>query len=283
MHRIIDMHVHTHHSGWDCQCPMEAYLRRIDRGEAEAIGFADHYHPFMEVHPGPEQLSSPEKLFDCDRYAAEVRGAQGRGYRVYLGLEVTHDEDKDVMAHALRELRRQPYDYLIGSVHRVGTPQGSVGVSKKGAVNAISDPALMGQVIHSYYDDILDVLTYPQYTVVGHVDIYKRGLHLDSPLLTQNGAVIRERMGEVAKALAESEKLVEINTSSYTGPGEEFMPGAEMLRTYRRLGGERICFASDAHGDNRLTANFAEARELAKSLGFRYHFYPWEPDRALSL
>ena len=68
---------------------MEAYLRRIDRGEAEAIGFADHYHPFMEVHPGPEQLSSPEKLFDCDRYAAEVRGAQGRGYRVYLGLEVT--------------------------------------------------------------------------------------------------------------------------------------------------------------------------------------------------
>lgn len=271
MEPIIDMHVHTHHSAWDCSCPMERYFRRIEAGGVPAIGFADHYHPQMEFDPA--RKDSPN-LFNCDRYAEEIGAAAQRGLPVHMGLEVTHTHtNRMFMEHAMEQLKRQPYEYVIGSIHVVAD---GVAVSRGNYEKDVRDAAHMAQIIGQYYDGLLDILRYPQYTVMGHVDIYRRPLTKTHPFLMENRELILDRIDETAKACAQSPIIIEINTSGYTRAYGDFLPGREFLSRYRSCGGERICFASDAHDVARLAEGFAQAREFALSLGFRYLFYPWE-------
>jgi len=141
----------------------------------------------------------------------------------------------------------------------------------------------MANVINQYYDGILDILRFPQYTVIGHIDIYKRPLKKDHPLVAKNLGLIAERTEEVAKAVAHSGKIVEINTSSFSRAYGDFLPNRDFLSRFIAYGGERVCFASDAHDVARLNGNFAQAREFVLSLGLKYIFYPWEGGKATKL
>ena len=48
------------------------------------------------------------------------------------------------------------------------------------------------------------------------------------------------------------------------------MPGADILRLYRRLGGEIITLGSDAHRPEDVAASSASGQELLRECGFRY-------------
>ena len=64
-------------------------------------------------------------------------------------------------------------------------------------------------------------------------------------------------------------KGIELNTSSFSVLGE-FVPANCILSRYLELGGEIITLGSDSHYPSRVGEKIHDAKELLRSLGFKY-------------
>ena len=265
----IDIHVHTAYSANDCKCPMEEYLKLLEDGTARGIGFSDHLHPVTEQWAA--FFGEAGRPFDGDGYTASVQAAKARGLNVYQGIEVTYE--KGALDFTLKRMADNPYDYFIGSSHSFDGMWLSRDYYK-----SVQPGAAFAWIINSYYDTILDVLDVPEFDVVGHIGVYKRFLPEDSRLMRYGARLIAEREDQIAKACAESGKIVEVNTSGLTALGQKSMPSDDFLKLFKRHGGERLALASDCHDVSNLNQSFDEVADMLRAIGFGYIFYPWDAE-----
>ena len=94
---------------------------------------------------------------------------------------------------------------------------------------------------------------------------------------------IEKREDEVAKACANSSKIIEVNTSGLDQLGQCTMPTYDFLKKYKVYGGELICLSSDAHELGKVNANFAETAKKLKEMGFSKLYVPWDKERPVNL
>ena len=270
----IDIHVHTDYSAFDCECPMESYLKLVEDGTARGVGFADHIHPVHEQWAA--RYGEDRQPFDGDGYTADIMAAKGRGLNVYQGIEVTYE--KGAYDFTVKRLADNPYDYFIGSAHSFD----GMWVSRDYHANMYAGKAF-DWVVNGYYDAILDVVAVPAFDVVGHIGVYKRYLPAGHRLMRYGAALIAEREDQVARVCAQSGKIVEVNTSGFGAPSQKSMPSDDFLRMYKRHGGERVCLASDCHDVSKLNQGFDEAADMLRAIGFAYIYYPWDAENPVKL
>lgn len=112
---------------------------------------------------------------------------------------------------------------------------------------------------------------------LARTDYFDSLAHLTYPLRYMNG---REGLGvsmepysdlvrEILRTLAERGKALELNTSGYRTLGEP-MPGVEIFRWYRELGGDLVTIGSDAHVPEHMADGLERGTDLLRSIGFRY-------------
>ncbi|KZL90353.1 histidinol-phosphatase [Clostridium magnum DSM 2767] len=77
-------------------------------------------------------------------------------------------------------------------------------------------------------------------------------------------------MKEVFKILISKGKGIEINTSELRQAPKETMPGIDVLKLYRELGGDVLTIGSDAHYAQDVSKGLDIAIESAKQAGFKY-------------
>ncbi|WP_139264136.1 hypothetical protein [Clostridium magnum] len=104
---------------------------------------------------------------------------------------------------------------------------------------------------------------------MGYIDLIKR-YSIDQyrtrvTLMTQ-----QELMKEVFKILISKGKGIEINTSELRQAPKETMPGIDVLKLYRELGGDVLTIGSDAHYAQDVSKGLDIAIESAKQAGFKY-------------
>lgn len=75
---------------------------------------------------------------------------------------------------------------------------------------------------------------------------------------------------EILKKVIEDGKGIELNTSYHRYRLTDTTPSQDILKLYRKLGGEIITIGSDSHKPSHLGTYIDEAKELLKSLGFRF-------------
>lgn len=162
---------------------------------------------------------------------------------------------------AERVLARSGIDFVLGSMHNdpklgdyyclhpVGRAEGQ-------------------RLLETYLQSLLEL---------AKTDYFDSLAHLTYPLRYMNG---REGLGvslapygdlvrEILRTLAERGKALELNTSGYRTLGEP-MPGEEIFRWYRELGGELVTIGSDAHVPEHMAEGLEQGMELLQSAGFRY-------------
>ena len=266
MHRF-DTHVHTSFSH-DGRSPMAAYAARIDEGVADGIGFSEHY----EFWPP----SGARGYLDVDAYLAEVASWYDQGYRFLAGVEVDW-----VPAHAdeIHEaLARRDFAFVIGSVHNLP----SASVSSRDT-SAYRDDAVFDRVITEYGEAVTSSLTMDEFDVVGHLGVFLR--HFGPEFLA--GKPWRARLDELeddlARKIALSGKLLEVNTSSLFYARGEPCAGAFLLERYRAHGGRDITLASDSHEAGQLRRGFAQGAALVARLGFHSVLLPWDRSHPIPL
>lgn len=265
-----DYHTHTAFSD-DSEASPEAMAECAVALGLKTLCITDHMDYLF-----PEKYAPETFVFDPDAYfrqLASLREAYRGRLEIRIGVELGLRSEPEVLA-ACREYYKKlaadyPFDFVIGSVH----------------VLEHTDPYhpeywethSAAEGMQRYFEAVLECMkAYDMFQVCGHPDYLVRYL----PQAAGNGgqalrdycfADYKELIGEILKKLIESGRGIEVNTAGYKYGLPFPHPRTEILKLYRQLGGRILTVGSDAHTPEHMAYDFARARELLCSLGFRYY------------
>ncbi len=247
---------HMHSISPDARVPMEEMCRAaVERGMRE-IAVTDHLELFPPDYSGKEPAMFDDRYIE--RYFAEWQRCNelfdGK-LRVRRAVELGQPGCNP--ARAAEILSRCRYDYVLGSVHKVYGVDLAFKHYSEG-----SNETLTRQNLALLYE----MADCGDFDCMGHIDLIKR-------YAGRQGFHIRlidyfDEVEAILKRLVRRDKGLEINTSGLRQGLGETLPGLDILKLYRSLGGKILVIGSDAHRACDVAADFDAARELALAAGF---------------
>lgn len=245
---------HTHTVWCDGRNTVEeVILSAIGRG-FDVIGFSSH-----STYPEDNECTVPVEMLPC--YFSEVRSLASKysgRIRVLCGMEADYipgTTDPDRSRYAVFAP-----DYIIGSVHYVVAPDGE-------RVPVDHTPALLSDGIarhfngdvqaflHAYFSQERDMVKLFDFDIVGHPDLCRK-FNLKHPYFDEGAKWYLDELRLTAKAIAESGKLVEVNTGAISrGWLDDAYPSAA-FRTMLRGQGVEFILDSDSHSADTLDCAF---------------------------
>ena len=244
------------------RCSPDAVYTMAEMAEAavaaglDEICFTDH------VDLRPWRAYVPPEHFPWGELTAEVQRAREQwGDRIVIRLGAELGEAITDLPRAEVYWQERPaLDFVIGSLHVMGERYGHLDFTH---IDQVADR--YDEVVEDYLANQLRHIAWGNFSVLGHLTL---------PLRYANerfhmGVTFEKHMDgvtQVLRALVERGIGLECNTNRGHGP----LPGAEILRLYRSLGGETVTLGSDAHRPEALGLGVREGQELLRQCGFRY-------------
>lgn len=253
MKYLVDYHVHSIHSS-DAVSTIEEICNSAVKKGIKEIAITDHFDPNI----GDEYYTDyNQKQYEIEMLAAREKFSGKLALK--LGVELGQPHRYNESSSAI--LKGLSYDYVIGSVHKL--PEGM-------DVEELDYSCIKEEdICNTYLVQLKQLVAWNDFDCVGHLDLIKR---YSAPVYKRNLSLTcrYELLEEVLKAIIGSGKGIEINTSGLRQAPKETMPGPDVLKLYKKLGGEIITIGSDAHRAEDVGEGVAEAFEIAKEAGFRY-------------
>jgi len=246
-----DYHLHTPLCRHAVGEPADFARQALVVGLTE-IGFSDH-SPMRQDNFDDWRMRNDQ----LDEYVGKVRRAQKDfpQLTIRLALEVDYLPGHEDW---IRELAaRHPWDYFIGSVHYVSDSW------------AVDNPNKLSEwksrdayeVWSAYFDRLTMAAEIGLFEIIGHADLPKKFGHRPSRDCTP----LYERFLSAAK---KHNSAIELNTAGLRKDCKEIYPSRNILQLAFQKG-VLITFGSDAHAPEEAGMNFAEAVQLARSVGYR--------------
>jgi histidinol-phosphatase (PHP family) len=193
-------------------------------------------------------------LDDIDLAAFQRARELSQDVELRLGIEVDFvpgtEEQMEWVATAL------PYDYIIGSVHRVDGEE----------VDRASDQEVYEKwdtydLYDAYYANVRKAALSGRFDVLGHPDLIKIFRHFPDKDITG-------MLEETAEAVAESGIVVDVNAAGLRKPVGEIYPSREFLEMFYKRG-VPIILSSDAHAPDQVAAGYETSLKLVHDVGYR--------------
>ena len=261
---FADYHVHTQFSD-DSVYPMEQVIKDAAAMGVEEICFTDHVdygikedwdcgHPI--VYRGKEPLANVDYL----KYFAKIKELQhsyGDRIMIKAGLEF------GIQMHTIPQYKaltqKYPLDFVILSIHQVENQEFWTQDFQKNRSQR--------EYNERYYGEMLNLVkSFKDYSVLGHMDLIVRYDEMGVYPFEKVEAVV----SEILKTVIEDGKGIEFNTSYRRYGLKDTTPSVDIWKRYKELGGEIITIGSDSHTPAHLGVGIGEAKQLLKSLGFRF-------------
>ncbi len=253
----IDLHTHTHYSH-GANSPADMFAAAQTKG-ITLYGFSEHSpRPLGYDYPKEYREHLTQHMPD---YAREVHDLQ-KQYpgQVLFGLETDWmDAEESFIRTAITAY---PYDYLLGSVHFLGT----WGFDADPADWAnLSDEACAQHYSH-YFTSLTRMIRSGFFQIAAHLDIIKIFSaerfhawcnHSDNFEMVRTGLL----------ALKENNMALEISSAGIRKLCKEIYPCPRILAAARDLN-IPITFASDAHATQDVGRDFARLESYAKAFGY---------------
>lgn len=271
---LIDLHTHTKFSP-DGRGEIEKMLKTADGLGIEYYGISEHFDISADrlkrirlgtLHPDTD----PTRYFPKAR---KMQKAYEGKMHVLVGAELGFMDDEISIKRYNEIIERYKPDYIINSVHRIGNGY----YQKDGAGNKTLREKRI--VYNEYFDCVLRSLDAPYpYDVVGHFGYCTRY----APYADKR-ASLEEYGGKIDRILKraiELGKILEINSKDEGGKipplsGDVFcLPSVEVLKRYYALGGRKVVYGSDAHGEEVIGYRFSEVVKMLKEIGFTHQTIP---------
>lgn len=261
---FADYHVHTEFSD-DSVYLMEQVIQDAVSMGMEEICFTDHVDYGIKDDwdagvPIRYRGNEPFANVDYPRYFAEIRKLRQK----YSGqIAIKRGLEFGVQTHTIPKYEelfgKYPLDFVILSIHQVEDKEFWTQDFQKGRSQK--------EYNERYYEEMLNVVrAYKNYSVLGHMDLITR--------YDENGYYPFEKsrpiVEDILKTVIEDGKGIEFNTSYHRYGLKDATPSVDILKLYKRLGGEIITIGSDSHRKEHLGAYIREAGQLLKDLGFRF-------------
>lgn len=260
---MLDNHLHSQYS---CDIPKgegstvrELCLSAIEKG-IKSIAVTDHF----DIDGVRDGLFAPLDHSSVAKDIAEAKEEFKGRLTVLHGIELGQATHMPENAHL--QLKSRPYDIVLGSVHAV---RGIIDFADTDIRSLTKNEytALWEQ----YISETLETIAWGDFEVLTHITYPKRyylanGI-TDFPDIAND---YREYFEPILKAVIDSGKSLECNTSGLRQQMGECLPNGDIFRFYYELGGRDISIGSDAHHARHIGADFAEASEMLRSIGFKY-------------
>lgn len=250
--------IHNHTTFCDgANTPAEMAAAAYAAG-VHTLGFSGHsYLPAERFGIAPEQLAAYRAA--CAGLKRQYAGRM----EVLCGMEI----DADTPA-----VRRADYDYVIGSVHSVKSPDG--------ALTPVDDtPGAMagGIAAHfggsgaalaaEYYAQLAAFLKKLRPDVVGHFDLVRK-FNAEGAFFDENSAVYRTAALTALEEALLTDAVFEVNTGAISrGWQKTPYPDFFLLRRLAEAKA-RVTVTADAHSADTLLYGAKQAAELLRAAGF---------------
>ena len=254
-----DFHLHTEHST-DSDEPMEnMILKAIDLGLTN-ICFTEHHDPdfpYDEHNPeGSFQLNLDSYLYDLlilrDKYKDKIKVTLG----VELGMQPHLGPLLDRYAASC------DFDFIIGSVHIMDRKDPYFRDDFKDLTDE--------ELYRRYFEEVLkDINAFSKFDTLGHLDyIVRYGYEKDKDYSYDK---YKDVIDPILIKLTDMGRALELNTGAIRNNMKELNPCMDILKRYRKLGGELITVGSDAHDASHIADGFDRAEKVLLDCGFTHY------------
>ena len=193
-------------------------------------------------------------LDDIDLAAFQEARERFRDVELCLGIEVDFvpgkEEQMDLFATAL------PYDYVIGSIHRVGGEE-----VDRAEHQEVYETWETYELYEAYFKNVREAALSGRFEVLGHPDLIKIFRHFPDRDITP-------MLEETADAVAESGIVVDVNAAGLRKPIGEVYPSRRLLEMFHRRG-VPIILSSDAHAPDQVALGYDKSLKLVCDVGYR--------------
>jgi histidinol-phosphatase (PHP family) len=200
-------------------------------------------------------------ITEHDRYLEEIDLAAFQEAREkYQDVELRLGIEIDFVPGAEERMDRDgsalPYDYVIGSVHRVDNEE--VDHPDHQDIYAKWETY---DLYEAYYKNVREAALSGRFEILGHPDLIKIFRHFPDRDITP-------MLEETADAVAESGIVVDVNAAGLRKPIAEIYPSRQLLEMFHRRG-VPIILSSDAHAPDQVALGYDKSLKLVHDVGYR--------------
>ncbi len=259
---FADYHVHTAFSD-DSTYPMVNVIKDAIRMGMDEICITDHVDYGIKVDRNSGQRieyrnGDPLANVDYPQYMAALNQMQrhyGDRIKIKIGMEFGVQQHTVLQYEVL--FRQYNFDFIILSVHQINDKEFWTQDFQRGKTQKMYN--------EQYYEELLNLVKkFKNYSVLGHMDLIARYDNAG----TYPFEKVKPIITEILKIVIADGKGIELNTSSHRYNLNNSMPCMDILKLYKKLGGEIITIGSDSHKPEHLGTYFKEAESLLSELGF---------------
>lgn len=249
---------HTHSNLCDGKNALSEMAEAAWRLGFVSLGFSGHgYAPYDTC-----SMSEAGMAAYRDEVRRLARAYEGR-MRIWLGVE----------QDAFSPVERPLYDYILGSVHDLYSPESGAYVPvdwKPEALDALVAWRYHGDglsMARAYYREVAEMAERDRPDILGHFDLIVK-LNGDGRYFDTESRAYRRVALEALERAAATGCAFEINTGGmHRGYTKRPYPDRFLLERLRELGA-RMIISSDSHSVDTLDYAFDECEQLLRSVGF---------------
>ena len=254
-----DSHMHTRFST-DSDADIRDMIESALKKGLQSICITDHIDKDYPFH---EDTGAEAFLVDLDEYfpkLAEWKEAYAEKIQIRRGIELGLQPH---LAGFYEELTNQyPFDFVIGSVHVVHGMDPYYGEIFEGR----SDEEVYKETFLATLEN-LDAVS--SFDVLGHLDyVVRYGKHREQEYSYGRFA---DEIDEILRYLIEHGKGLEVNTAGLKYGLPFAHPHPDVLKRYKKLGGEIITVGADAHKPEHVGYDFNIVDNILEACGFKYY------------
>ncbi|MGI6093810.1 MAG: histidinol-phosphatase HisJ family protein [Lachnospiraceae bacterium] len=251
-----DCHIHSDFSG-DCHVPMERMVREGICKGLTVMCFTEHLDLDF-----PEESGMIFSL-DVEKYQeafTRMKEKYQRQIELLFGIEIGLQPHLQAVHEKLTG--QYPFDFVIGSRHLL--------LGQDPCVPEVFASDTQEALYRRYFCEIKENLqTFSNVDACGHMDYIVRYGPQKNQGYTYE--VYKEEIDEILNLLLDKQIALEINSSGYKyGLGHPH-PLPQILKRYRKLGGELLTIGSDAHEPQHLAYDFNRIKEVLWDSGFHHY------------
>lgn len=245
----MDYHLHSAFSG-DGRSPVEDICAEAGRRGLTHIAITDHH----------DIGNAKYEIKEFETYLAELE----RCKRLFPGLDIARGLEMDYRRETWDEMKlipeRMGLDFALLSLHFVD------GVDPY--LPEYFDGRSQSEGYSHYLRELNSMIARTEGPwVLGHITYVSKFARFEHTKMEYSN--YRDELDNTLRLAVEKGYGLEVNTSGIKN-GAGLLPGSDILRRYRELGGEAVTTGSDAHCAEDAGRWIGEATEAVKAAGFRY-------------
>ncbi len=249
---------HTHTNFCDGKDSAEDIVKiAIEKG-FDAIGFSSHGYTSFDLSYCMKNTA--EYIAEINRLKQKYKGK----IQIYLGIE----ED------AFELVKREDYDYVLGSSHYVKTNDGIMPIDLghehfKSLLKTFDGNRIA--LAKAYFETFTDYILTRKPDVIGHFDLITKYDEKDGFAFLNNPEYVSLAEKHILQAL-KSDCIFELNTGAIArGYRTSPYPAINLLHLICKNGG-KIMINTDCHNKENLDCFVEQSKLLLKDVGFNYSY-----------